>query len=142
MDLQEKLDLMVSTLTGKGYDGYIISLDSDTGKIGDIADEYLRQNCEKKTGDYKRLWLTTYPIWNGKDKANVHCEMWINMRKEKLVIEQFLIEKIAQFGGLINRSELNNIPISAVPTFRQANDLMNEVKEKKITREKKGKLRL
>jgi hypothetical protein len=141
MNSEKELDIIVGTLTGKGYDSFVMSR-SSTGKLSEVVAGYLKEKAENKIGNYQGLWLSTYVSWNGQDKPHIVCDMWMDMRKGRMVVDKMIIEKKGEFGMLIKRCELKNLLLDAVPTVQKAIELVNEAVENKMEPEKKRRLRL
>ncbi|MCY1662616.1 hypothetical protein [Chryseobacterium sp. SL1] len=141
MDNKEKLGLIVGTLSGKGYDGMMMSR-SGVGKLGEVAEEYLREKNGDRQESPKDLWLSTYLSWKGEDSPHVVCDMWLATDGSEITIDKMIIEKKSEHGTLLKRCELKNLSLDSIPTVEKALELVDGAMEKKMIPEKKGRLRL
>lgn len=118
------LDAFVKTLTDKGYNGYFHTESCCAGRLKDSISEFLeaRDNGKEAPLSANHLHLSTYIEWNGDDKPNVMCNMWVKYENGKFDLQEteMYIRRIDRYGQLLKQSKLTNLTASSVPTVKKA----------------------
>lgn len=118
------LDAFVKTLTDKGYNGYFHMESCCAGRLKDSISEFLEawDNGKEAPLSANHLHLSTYIEWNGDDKPNVMCNMWVKYENGKFDLQEteMYIRRIDRYGQLLKQSKLTNLTASSVPTVKKA----------------------
>ncbi len=118
------LDAFAKILTDKGYNGYFHTESCCAGKIKDSISEFLEawDNGKEAPLLANHLHLSTYIEWNGDDKPNVMCNMWVKYENGKFDLQEteMYIRRTDRYGQLLKQSKLTNLTANSVPTVKEA----------------------
>lgn len=135
------LDTFVKTLTGKGYDGYFHTESCCAGRLKDSISEFLEawDNGKEIPLLANYLHLSTYLEWNGVDKPNVQCNMWVKYENGKFDLQEteMHIRRADQYGQLLKQSKLTNLTASSFPTVKEAIAQVTEKPKEQISPRKR-----
>ena len=118
------LDTFAKILTDKGYNGYFHTESCCAGELKDSISEFLKvwNNGKEAPLLANHLHLSTYIEWNGNDKPNVMCNMWVKYENGKFNLQEteMYIRRTDRYGQLLKQSKLTNLTASSVPTVKEA----------------------
>lgn len=136
------LDTFAKTLTDKGYDGYFQTEASYPDKVKDSISQFLEacKNGTDKPLQPDSFSLRTYIEWNGDDKPNVQCNMWVKYENGKFDLQEteMYIKRTDQYGGLLKQSKLTNLSASSFPTRKEAIAQVSEKPKEQVSPRKRG----
>lgn len=142
MEQQFDLDTFAKTLTDKGYDGYFHTESCCAGKLKDSISEFLEawNNGTEAPLLANYLHLSTYLQWNGDDKPNVQCNMWVKYENGKFDLQEteMYIKRADQYGLLLKQTKLTNLTASSFPTVKEAIAQVSEKPKEQVAPRKKG----
>lgn len=121
MKAQTDLNTFTKTLTEKGYDGYFLTQSGYPGKLKDSIRKYL-EACRKgkEVLPKNELMVSGYLQWNGSDRPNIQCCLWIRHENGTFDVQKMDIERKNRFGHSLKKSELTNLSTVSVPSLREA----------------------
>lgn len=136
------LDTFAKTLTDKGYDGYFHTESCCAGKLKDSISEFLEawNNGKEAPLVADHLHLSTYLEWNGEDKPNIQCNMWVKYENGKLDLQgtELYIKRVDRYGQLLKQAKLTNLSASSFPTRKEAIAQVSEKPKKQVANSKRG----
>lgn len=142
MEQQFDLDTFAKTLTDKGYDGYFHTESCCAGKLKDSISEFLEawNNGKEAPLLANYLHLSTYLQWNGDDKPNIQCNMWVKYENGKFDLKEteMYIKRADQYGQLLKETKLTNLTASSFPTVKEAIAQVSEKPKEQVTPRKRG----
>jgi hypothetical protein len=126
MDKKREFNDAVEVLMAKGYKGYFTSQYEPAGKLKDIVEEHLKQGSNGGLSLKDDLRLTTYLKWNGEDTPNMRCSFTLSLHDAGVSLKRLTAERSNEYGVLMKKYELTNVPITSVPTLDQLCTILQE----------------
>lgn len=138
----QDLDAFVKFLTDKGYDGFFHTESFYAGNLKDSISNFLEawKNGEDAPLLANHLHLSTYLQWNGDQKPNVACYIWVKYENEKFNLEgtEMLIKKSDRYGQLLKESKLSNLTANLFPSAKEAIAQVSEKPREQLAPKKRG----
>lgn len=123
------VDIFIKTLTDKGYTGYFFTEAAHPGKLKESVYEYL-EICNKGLGVLKDvLLLTGYLYWEGNNKHNVQCNLWVKHDKGMFDLQKMEITKISPYGKVMKHIQLTGLSVHTAPAATDAVAMVSEPKK-------------